>query len=218
MRPSKHEWSFHTLPAEQEQVAWVWELWREAGMDGKPWLTLSPKRQAEVMATLFPPAPETYLTPVDELRMTSEHIEFLDTAHAATPLQLHGFIIDWSRGRDKLVKAFDEWVRSRPHWKSKEDWSKTDWRNPGGRPMTPRICLTNLAILRCRRAGMESYAIETLLTPLAAWSETRSSTGNKWNVSHQGEHARKVEAEIEKARKCRSWAGYGFTGKPTPCL
>ena len=218
MRPSKHEWSFHTLPAEQEQVAWAWELWREAGMSGRPWLTLSPKRQAEVMATLFPPAPETYLTPVDELRMTSEHIEFLDTVHAATPLQLHGFIIDWSKGRDKLVKAFDEWVRSRPHWKSKEDWSKTDWRNPGGRPMTPRISLTNLAILRCRRAGMKVWEIETLLKPLADWCKTISSNASKFSEKHQAASAGKAQRAIESAREKPVWTFYGFPTKPTPCL
>ena len=190
MKFSKNEWQFYRITDQAElRSVWRWELERAAGSGAKPWLALSKETRRRVRDY-----EEMENPPVKEKPLESITAE-ADALRDKTPLALHGFEIDWSRGKDAIASWFQAWARSKPHDKAKRQW--TGWTKQGGRKNQYLPWLVDLAIYRADKAGIKPSQAETMLQPLIGWSFTKK----KFSAIGWSKAKARTEQRIAENRK-----------------
>jgi hypothetical protein len=184
----KNEWQFYRIkdPAELQTV-WRWEIERAAGSGAKPWLSLSQSRRRTIREYV-----EADLPPVRAMQLVMM-TEEADALRDNLPLALHGFEIDWSRGKEAIASWFKRWVESKPHFKAHRKWPL--WTPRGGRKNQFIPWLVDLAIFRASEAGIPVAEAPARLQPLIDWSFTKKKfTQRGWNKAKKNTEARIAQA------------------------
>ncbi|MEI7822752.1 MAG: hypothetical protein WCK55_17715 [Verrucomicrobiota bacterium] len=162
-----HEWAFDRIDAGERAAAWNWELHREAGSKGIPWLKLSKAQRREVC----------------DYFAQGFTIQETDLAAGALALKVcegtgegvHVLRINWQVGVGKVKAALEAWAE-----KAAPDQSRVGTHAPKkGRQDQARAWLEDLAIFRAYKRGMKGSAIRGLLARLFGKRSTDSKTSDQ---------------------------------------
>lgn len=164
MKIADAEWQFYKIEdAAELRVVWRWEIERQAGSGALPWLTLKKPHRAKLIEYLASDRPPVKEKPIREMTAYYDAIRGDNI-----PFQLHGFEIDWSRGKDTIRKWFSTWVSSQAHFKAQMPWR--GWKNKGGRKNSHRAWLTDLALTRLAAQKVSPLQRQKLMIPFLLWS------------------------------------------------
>jgi hypothetical protein len=188
----KHDWAFHDIPKAEQEMAWRWEIEREALGGTRAWLALTAKQRKEFI--------EYHKTtwPIKNLPLeyngTTDDIQLRMNAYMNTAIEIHLLEIDWSASRSKIVAAFKEWVSNKDNWKS-DVFYKRKVRKPEF-----AAWLEDLAIYRSHQKGIQREEAVQLMEDLFKKRLSMASSGKtspehwKKAINRTGEHVSEVKS------------------------